>query len=89
VTCEDALLEQIADALGVLLEQPHRLAGLDILRQEQDADVGVVGADPLRGHQALVDVRRWHADVDRGIGLFEQVIAEQALGARERGARPS
>ena len=37
---EDALLEQVADPLRVLLEQPHRVARLDVLRQDQHADLG-------------------------------------------------
>ena len=35
---EDALLEQVADALGMVLEQAQRVARLDVLRQHQHAD---------------------------------------------------
>ena len=78
---EDALLEQVADALGVLFEQPQRVARLDVLRQHEHADVGVARADPLGGDEALVGVGRGHADVDdRGVGLSEPDVAEQALG---------
>ena len=78
---EDALLEQVADALGMLFEQPQRVAGLDVLGEDEDADIGVLGADPLGGDEALVGVRRRHADVDdRGVRAFESHLSEQALG---------
>ena len=37
---EDALLEQVADPLGVLLDQPHRVARLDVLGEHEHADAG-------------------------------------------------
>src|SRR6188472_1073854 len=37
----DPVLEEIADALGARLEQRHRIARLDVLRKEQDADTGM------------------------------------------------
>ena len=78
---EDALLEQVADALGVLLEQPQRVARLDVLGEHQHADVGVLGADPLRRDQALVGVGRRHPDVDdRGVRAARAGPAAAALG---------
>src|SRR5215203_1162200 len=46
---EDALLEQVADTLGLLFEQSQRVAGLDMLHRSQDADIGVLGAESLGG----------------------------------------
>jgi hypothetical protein len=63
---EDALLEQVADVLGVVLEQPDRVAGLDVLGQHEHSRGGVLRADPLRRDETLVAVCRWHADVDDG-----------------------
>ena len=58
-----------------------RVAGLDVLGEDQHADLGVLGADPLGGDEALVGVRRRHADVDdRGVGALEPHLSEQALG---------
>jgi hypothetical protein len=38
------------------------------MREKEDADVGMLGADPLRGDEALICVGRGHADVDdRGV----------------------
>ena len=37
----DAVLEQVADALGVRGEQLHRVALLDVLREDEHADAGV------------------------------------------------
>ena len=46
---EDALLEQVADALGMLLEQPHRVARLDVLREHEHADArGARPGSPAR-----------------------------------------
>jgi hypothetical protein len=76
---EDAFLEQVADALRVLIEQPHRVSGLDVLRQKQDAGVGMRPTDPLGGDEALVGVRRRHADVDDcGIVPLEPDLAKQS-----------
>ena len=60
----DALLEQVAGALGVLLEQAHRVARLEVVREHEHADLGMRAADLLRGDEALVGVRRRHRDVD-------------------------
>lgn len=35
----DTLLQQVADPLGVLLEQPHRVARLDVLREDEHPDL--------------------------------------------------
>ena len=79
----DAVLEQVAGALGVLLEQPHREARLDVLGEHEHADPGVELPDPLRGDDPLVGVRRRHADVDdRAVGLGRRDRAHQAVDVR-------
>ena len=62
----DAVLEQVADAVGALREQLHRVLGLGVLREHDDAHARVRLADAPRGAHALVGVRRRHADVDHG-----------------------
>ena len=60
----DPVLEQVADALGALGEQLHRVRRLDVLGEDEHADLRIRLADLLRGPEAFVRVRRWHADVD-------------------------
>ena len=82
---EDPVLEQVADPLGVGVEQPHRVRRLDVLREHEHGDVGVVVADSLGGDEPLVGVCRWHLDVDDGdVGcvlpdLFEQLVGVLGL----------
>jgi hypothetical protein len=45
----DPVLQQVADALGAVRKQLHRVAGLDVLGQDEDARAGVALADLLRG----------------------------------------
>ena len=78
-----AVLEQVADALGAVLEQrarrsaprrTGRAASTPMLRQ-LGADLGA------RPASALVDVRRRHPDVDDGhVGLVLAHLAQQLLG---------
>jgi hypothetical protein len=71
---DHALLQQIADPFGMLLQQRHRVARLDVLGEHEDADHGVVGPHPLGRDEALVGVGGLHADVDdRHVRLFEPV----------------
>ena len=60
----DAFLEEIAGALGVLLEQAHRVPGLDVVGEHEHADLGMRAADLLRSDETFVRVRRRHPDVD-------------------------
>ena len=50
--------------LGVLLEQWHRVARLEVLGQDEHAAAGEVGADLVRRDQPFVGVGRGHPDVD-------------------------
>ena len=60
----DAVLEQIADAAGVLGDQIHRVGLVAKLGEHQDADLGVLAADLDRGAQAVVGVVGRHLHVD-------------------------
>jgi hypothetical protein len=65
----------------VFLEEPHGVGGLDVLGQDQDADLGMLGADRLGGDQAFVGVGWRHPDVDqRRVGAGQAHVVEQALG---------
>ena len=59
----DALLEQVAAAVGSRLEQRERVARLGVLAEDDDADLGVRLAQPIGDADALVGVRRRHPDV--------------------------
>ena len=65
-----ALLEQVAGALGVLLEQAHRVVRLEVVGEHEHADVaGASARISLRGDEPLVGVGRRHPDVDdRDVG---------------------
>ena len=45
VDLEDAVLEQVAEAFGTLGEQMQRTARFHDLREQQHADVGILGAN--------------------------------------------
>ena len=78
---EDAFFEQVADSFGMLFEQPHGVLRLDVLGEDEHPDSGMLGADLLRGDQALVGVGGGHADVDHGgVGLGHADRAQQRGG---------
>ena len=60
----DPILEEVAEPLGRVREQIHRVRGLDVLREDEYARARV--ALPYLGGRAkpLVRVRRGHPDVD-------------------------
>ena len=58
------VLEQVPDALGMLLEQSHRVDRLEVVRQDEHADFGVRVADFVCREYALIGVRRRHLDID-------------------------
>ena len=65
------LLEQIPGPLGVLLEETHRVARLQVLRQHEHAHIRMRGPNGLGRDESLVGERRRHADVDdRDIGML-------------------
>src|SRR5262249_4043541 len=63
---EHAVLEQVTAAFVGAVEQPHRVLGLDVLREHEHAHAWPASTDLLRGDQALVGLRRRHPDVDDG-----------------------
>ena len=68
---EDPFLEQVADLFRMSFEEADGVAGFEILRQHEDADVRVLLANPFGGPQPLVRMRRRHLDVDDGnVGLL-------------------
>ena len=78
---DDAVLEQVADALGALGEQVERVLGLDVLREDEHARAGMPLADLARGPQPLVGVRRRHPDVDdRDVRAVGAHLQHQLLG---------
>ncbi len=77
----DAVLEQVADALGALRQELHRVTGLDVLREDEHARLRVLLANLLRRLQPLVGVRRRHADVDdRDVRLVRAHLQQQLFG---------
>ncbi len=88
---EDALLEQVADPLWMLLEEADCVARLHVMREQEDPDLGMLCADLLRGEEALVRVCRWHADVAiarrRNYAAFTG-CAKSAPTRIARGVRP-
>jgi hypothetical protein len=77
----DAVLEQVADALGALGQQLHGVLGLGVLREHDDADARVGLADAARGAHALVGVGRRHANVDDGdVGLDRGDVVHEIDG---------
>ena len=83
----DAVLEQVADALGAVGQQLARVALLEMGGEHEHADVRGSSARMMRRRlQALVGVVGRHADVDhRDVGavradLAQQVVAVAGLG---------
>ena len=64
IDVEDAVLEQVAEpSTG---HQLDRVPGLDVLRQQHDAELGVLGADGPRRPSAIVGQIGRHPHVDDG-----------------------
>ena len=61
---ESQELVSVADPLWMVLEQADCVARLNVMREDEHADLGMLCPDLLRGEEALVRVRRRHADVD-------------------------
>ena len=45
---ENPLLQEVPDSLGMGVQETHRIGGLDVLRQHEHGDVGMLIADALR-----------------------------------------
>jgi hypothetical protein len=79
-----ALLEQVPDAVGPGGEQLERVAGVDVLGEDQDSDRRPSLADDLGSAQSFVGVRRWHPDVDDRhvrLGALHQLEQSLAVGS--------
>ena len=77
----DPVLEQVADVPEAGAEQPHGVAGFEVLGQDHDADLAaVVVTDVFGGDQSGIAVG-WHADVDDSqIGSMLVDGGEQFVG---------
>jgi hypothetical protein len=65
----DTLLEQTAGAARALVDEPQRVVRLDVLGEDEHADIGMGRGDLRGGLQSLGGVGRRHPDVDdRGVG---------------------
>ena len=83
----DALLEQVADAAGSRREQLLRVDRLDVLRQDQHPEAGMLRARLDRRPHAVVGEGRRQPDVDdRDVGLVAR-RRSAAAPARPRPAR--
>jgi len=61
-----------------------RMAGLDVLGEDEDANVGMLAFQLDGGLQPFGGVRRRHADVDDdGVGLVGSHCGQQTGGVRE------
>ena len=62
----------------MLLEQSQRVARLDVLREHEHTNVRMLAPYLVCGNEALVGVRRRHADVDdRHVRLVRADLAQQ------------
>ncbi len=61
---EDPVLQQVADPLGHVLQQPERVRGVEVLRQQQHGRARSRRPQLRSGAQALVGERRRHPDVE-------------------------
>ena len=77
----DAVLEEVADALGAVADQVERVALVGVLGEHEDADVRLARADLDRRAQAVVGVVGRHLDVDdRDVGLVRGDLAHEVDG---------
>ena len=80
VDVADALLEQVADALGPIADELEREAGLAELREDHDAGLGQPASQLDGGDQAVVLAPRRHLDVDdRDVGPVRERPAQQVV----------
>ena len=82
----DAVLEQVADAVGAVADEVERVAVLEELRQDDHADLGLRGADLDGGAQPVVGRVGRHLDVgDDDVGLVRARLAQQIGSVRGDG----
>jgi hypothetical protein len=57
------ILEQVTDARRIVAQQLDRVACLDVLREHQDCDPGMLASNLARRLQPFGGMGGWHADV--------------------------
>ena len=83
----DAVLEQVADARRGAGEQIRSGPGLDVLGEDEHADLGMILVDRLRGPQSLIGMAGRHPHVDDGhVGQVR--VDRLPQRARRRPPRP-
>jgi len=66
----DAFLQQVSDPARVLLDQPHRVARLEVVGEDEHPDAWIRGPDFLGRDESFVGVGGRHLDVDnRDVGV--------------------
>jgi hypothetical protein len=66
-----------------VLEQPHGVARVHVLGEDEHADARVVAANALAGDEPFVRVRRRHLDVDDGdVRLLNGDAVEKLVAVR-------
>ena len=88
----DAVLEQVAEARGVLDQDPHRDPDLDVLGEDHDRRVRVAGADLARRVEPLLRVGRRHPHVDDhdvGRVLVDRRVQLDGVGRLRRDLEPA
>src|SRR4051794_3224388 len=77
----NAVLQQVADAVGAVGEQLHRVVVLGVLREDEHTGVRQLCTDHLRRLETVVLVPRRHPDVDdRYVWLVCAHLAQQVFG---------
>lgn len=82
-----SLLEQVRQAVGPLPEQLQRVLRVVVLRQDDDAELGILGPQLVGQVDALARERRGHADVEQHhVGRVGHPQLAQLVGIRRRAA---
>ena len=81
-----AVLEQVAEPGRRLGQQAHRDAGLDVVREDHDADARMAVAHRAGRDEPLLGVRRRHPDVDdRDVRRVRVDGRDELVGVRRLG----
>src|SRR5207237_60198 len=81
---EHPVLEQIAEA--ALAHESERMLGLDVLREHEHADAGMLLSDARRRAYPLGGEGRGHSDVrDNEVGLLPRDRVKQRVGVAHGG----
>ena len=76
-----AVLEQVADARGVVADELEHVGRLEVLGEDEHRDGRMGAADLRRGDQPVVGVARRHPDVDdRDVGRVGAHLQHQVVG---------